>query len=87
MDQRNEPCLSLLFYKGTILHRNYWKMTIPWSFSINSFVKFYGKKKHWEPHDHVISIYFFDSILYVTVNNFSIMSGQASWVELILSKD
>ena len=32
-------------------------MTIPWSFSYNSFVKFYGKK--WEPqgpqHGHVIS--------------------------------
>ena len=31
------PC-----YKGTILQRNYRKMTIKWSFSYNSFVKFYG---------------------------------------------
>ena len=29
--------------KGTILQRNYRKMTIPWSFFYNSFVKFHGK--------------------------------------------
>ena len=28
-------------YKGTILYRNYWKMTILWSFSYNCFVKFH----------------------------------------------
>ena len=28
-----------LFYKRTILQRNYRKMTIKWSFSYNSFVK------------------------------------------------
>ena len=31
-------------YKGTILQRNYRKMTIKWSFSYNSFVKFHDKK-------------------------------------------
>ena len=35
----SEPC-----YKGTILQRNYRKMTIIWSFSYNSFVKFHVKK-------------------------------------------
>ena len=36
-----EECI--LCYKGTILQRNYRKMTIVWSFSYNSYVKFYGK--------------------------------------------
>ena len=31
-------------YKGTILQRNYRTMTILWSFSYNSFVKFHGTK-------------------------------------------
>ena len=31
-------------YKGIILQRNYKKMTISWSSSYNSFVKFHGKK-------------------------------------------
>ena len=36
----SEPC-----YKGSILQRNYRKMTsISWSFSYNSFVKFHVKK-------------------------------------------
>ena len=40
-------------YKGTILERNYRKMTIS-SFSYNSFVKFHSKNI-WEPqHDRVI---------------------------------
>ena len=43
------------YNKGTILLRNSRKMTISWSFSYNSLVKFHGKK-FWEPqHDHVIS--------------------------------
>ena len=29
--------------KGTVLQRNYRKMTMKWSFSYNSFVKFHGK--------------------------------------------
>ena len=37
---RDEFC-----YYGTILQRNYWKMTILWSFSDNFSVKFHGKKK------------------------------------------
>ena len=32
-----------LCYIVTILHRNYRKMTISWSFSNNSFVKFHDK--------------------------------------------
>ena len=39
--------------EGTILQRNYRKMTISWSFSYNSFVKFHGIKK-WEAQNHVI---------------------------------
>ena len=35
--------ISELCYKGTILQRNNRKMTIKWSFSCNSFVKYYGK--------------------------------------------
>ena len=31
-------------YNGTILQRNYRKMTMKWSFSYNSFIKFHGKK-------------------------------------------
>ena len=34
--------ISKLCYKGTNLQRNYRKMTIKWSFSYNSFVKFHG---------------------------------------------
>ena len=50
-----EPC-----YKGTILQRNYRKMTILWSVSYNSFVKFLCKKNWETQHDHVIS----KSVLY-----------------------
>ena len=39
-------------YEGTILQRNYRKMTISWSFFYNSFVKFLHIKNIWEPqHD------------------------------------
>ena len=38
---RNDLVISELCYNGTILHRNYRKMTV--SFSYNSFVKLYGK--------------------------------------------
>ena len=37
-----------LCYKGTILQRRYRKMTISWSFSYISFVKFHGKEI-WKP--------------------------------------
>ena len=40
---KSEAC-----YKRTISQRNYRKMTISWSFSYNSFVKFHGKLI-WEP--------------------------------------
>ena len=44
-----------LYYKGTISQRNYRKMTISWSFSYNSFVKFHDKKI-WKPqNDRIIS--------------------------------
>ena len=36
--------ISELCYRWTILLRNFRKMTILWSFSYNSFVKFHGKK-------------------------------------------
>ena len=41
---RNGPFYKrIMLYKGTILLRNYRKMTMLWSFSYNSFVKFCGK--------------------------------------------
>ena len=43
--------------KGTIFQRNYRKITILWSFSYNSFVKFNGKIFLKPQHDHVISIF------------------------------
>ena len=48
--------ISEPYYKvGTILQKNYRKVTILWSFSYNSYVKFCGNKI-WEPHyDCVIS--------------------------------
>ena len=39
-----DSVMSESYYKGTILQRNYRKMTILWSFSYNSFIKFHGKK-------------------------------------------
>ena len=47
--------LSQVFYKGTILQKNYRKMTILWSFSYNSLVKFHGKIILEPQHDHAIS--------------------------------
>ena len=41
---RMDHVLSELCYKWTILQRTNRKMTILWSFSYKSFVKFYGKK-------------------------------------------
>ena len=38
--------ISRSCYKGTILHRNDRKMTILWSFSYNSFVKFHRMVFH-----------------------------------------
>ena len=40
---RNGSVISKFCKKRTILHRNYWKMTILWSFSNNSIVKLHGK--------------------------------------------
>ena len=47
--------ISELHYKGTILQRNYRKMTFKWSFSYNSFVKFHGKNTGEPQHDYVLS--------------------------------
>ena len=41
---RIKSVISELCFEWTILQRNYRKMTILWSFSYNSFVKFHGKK-------------------------------------------
>ena len=50
-----DQIVSAFSYEETILQRNYRKMTILWSLSCNSLVKFHGKKK-WEPqNDHFIS--------------------------------
>ena len=55
--------ISGMCYKGTILQRNYKKMTIPWSFSYNSFAKLNGKK--WKPqHNHVISNLCYNKVCY-----------------------
>ena len=40
--------ISEMCYEGAILQRNHRKMTILWSFSSNSFVKFHVKNI-WEP--------------------------------------
>ena len=56
-------------YKGTILQRDYRKMTIHGHFPNNSFVKFYGK--NWEP-QHVQICVIMRSVmkgLHVHVNN------------------
>ena len=37
---KSAPCYKGQFYKGITMYR---KMTISWSISYNSFVKFYGK--------------------------------------------
>ena len=47
--------LSEPWYKGTILQRNYRKMTILWSFSNYSFVKFHDTKIWEQQHGGVIS--------------------------------
>ena len=39
-----DPGISNPCYKETILQRNYWKMTIVWSFSFNFVVKFHCEK-------------------------------------------
>ena len=39
-----DQVISELFYNGAIIQRNYRKMTILWSFSYYSFVKFHSKK-------------------------------------------
>ena len=77
---RNSCVISKFCYKGTILQRNYRKMTISWPFSYNSFVKFYGKT-NWEPlHDQDVSkpvlFCLFDLILYIPINSLPFMSGR-----------
>ena len=48
--------ISEVSNKGTILQRSYRKITILWSFSYNSFLKFQYMEIIWEPHhDCVIS--------------------------------
>ena len=39
----------------------------------------------WFSIDVILCVYYL--ILYVLVNNFSVMLGRSSWVELVLSKD
>ena len=43
--------ISELYHKGTILQKNYRKMTISWSLSYNSFVKFIHGKKEFRSHN------------------------------------
>ena len=91
-----------LCYNGTILQRNYREMTITWSFSNNSFVKFHGKIFFGSyimtmiyPNLWYNKVYYkgtalyFDLILYVPVSNFSVMSGRVflGWTSTKLSKD
>ena len=62
-------------YKGTILQRNYRKMTMK-SFFYNSFLKFHGQKLWETQHDHVILIILVSScdIMRVQCNNMEIYS-------------
>ena len=60
-----DSVIGELFYKGAILQRIYRKMTILWSFSYNSFVKFHDGKIIREPqHDCVISKPCFNKVCY-----------------------
>ena len=36
---------------------------------------------------YLLFVCLFDLILYILVNNLSVMSGRSSWVEPVLSKD
>ena len=58
-----------LCYKGTILQRNYRKMTIFWSFSYNSFVKLHGKKMLEPQYDT-------DICFFGPINNLSVKQGR-----------
>ena len=76
-------------YKGTILQRNYRKMTILWSFSYNSVVKFHVRKMEVTSHNTTVFFGLFDLIIYVSVNNFSVyicLDG-LRWVEPVLRED
>ena len=55
-----DPVISELCHRGTILQRNYRKITILWSFSYTFFVKFCGKKIMEPQHGRIIS----KSVLY-----------------------
>ena len=75
--------ISELFYKGTILQKNYRKMTIKWSFSYNSFVKFHVQI-------HVITRLFIKGlhcIVSTSVTKISIIPGitqmHSEWHEII----
>ena len=40
---------------NSVVKRQFFKMTILWSFSYNSFVKFHGEKNCESQYDHVVS--------------------------------
>ena len=46
--------MNYVIRSGKILQRDFGKMTIKWSFSYNSFVKFPGKKKNWEKQHNML---------------------------------
>ena len=63
-------------------------MTISWSFSFNSFVKFHGKKiggggGGGGQHDCLFCL--FDLILYVPSTIFQLNRDRSSWVKPVLS--
>ena len=64
--------ISELCYKGSILQRNYLKMTISWQFSYNSFVIFHGKRILEPKHD----------VLYPILWSFSNNSGSPNITKL-----
>ena len=69
--------ISESFYKGKILQRNYRKMTVSWSFFLNSFVKLHGKNV-WKPqHDRVIFQFCY---------NWVCCKGTALYTELLITQ-
>ena len=70
-----------LCHLGTILQRNYRKMTILWSFSYNFYIKFLDKNLLEQQHDSVISKRFINN-LSNTIDNFNLKLVIFCWHKL-----
>ena len=71
--------LKIYVFSNIILHK-WHRAKIMNNFLSNRSVICFGHSKE-------LSLILFDLILYVPVNNFSVLSGQVLWVEPLLSKD